>query len=86
MAKNEDLLYQAAVNDPDVNLYDWAFIFKDLFLSVVPPIFAGLASVAVVFVPLSEFQQGALVALNAPAGYYTFKRNSPLEKIVTDKR
>lgn len=83
---DEDNLYKAAIADQTFNAYDKAFIFKDLFLSVVPQLFAGAASLAVVFLPLSEFQQGALVALNVPAGYYGFKRDSPLEKIVKEKR
>lgn len=85
MADNDNL-YKAAIADKDFNAYDKAFILKDLFLSIVPQTFAGLASLAVIFLPLSEFQQGAIVALNAPAGFYSFKRNSPLEKIVKDKQ
>lgn len=88
MANNEqdDKLFIAATRDEVFNGYDVAFIFKDLFLSVVPSVLSGLASAAIIFLPLTDTQQGLITVLNAPAGYYAFKRNSPLEKIVKDKR
>lgn len=81
-----DHLAEAATSDDVINIYDYGFIFKDLFLSCVPQLLSSGAVLAITFGSLTEVETISVAAIASPSGALALNRTGQLEKIVSKKK